>query len=156
MTIKIKSKKNSKFLTKNKDGKTNGFLITILNEHEKFLKKEQWPRQVYCTVAYPKETKGPHLHKKRWQLYTCIKGNIKIVIKNKNEYFEKYSGEDYDFSTIQVPAGTPSALVNIGDSNAYILNMPSPAWHIDDQDEWEVAFDDYNFSSNFNSNGENK
>jgi len=51
--------------------------------------------------------------------------------------------EDHDYATIQVPAGVPSALVNIGDEDAYFLNMPSPAWLIDDQDEHEVAFEDY-------------
>ena len=99
----------------------------------------------YCTVAKPGEIKGPHLHKKRWQLYTCIKGDLKVVIRVNGEYVEKFSGDSYDYATIQVPAGTPSALVNIGECDAYIINMPSPAWHIDDQDDWDVSFDDYTF-----------
>jgi dTDP-4-dehydrorhamnose 3,5-epimerase len=141
----IKTKSNPKIVTKTANGNENGFLIPIMNVHEKFVSPEQWPQQVYLTVANPKEIKGPHLHKKRWGLFTCIKGNIKIVIKINGEYIEKFSGENYQFATVQVPAGIPSALVNIGDSEAYILNMPSPSWHIDDQDDWDVEFLDYKF-----------
>lgn len=141
----IKTKNNPKIITKSANGKENGFLIPIMNVHEKFVRPEQWPQQVYLTVAKPEEIKGPHLHKKRWGLFTCIKGNIKIVIKINGEYVEKFSGEDHQFATVQVPAGIPSALVNIGESEAYILNMPSPSWHVDDQDDWDVEFLDYKF-----------
>ena len=141
----IKTKKNPKITTKTVEGIENGFLIPIINVHDKFVEQAQWPQQVYCTVAKPKTTKGPHLHKKRWGLFTCIKGNVKIVIKTEEGYQEQFTGEDYGFATIQVPAGIPSALVNIGEVDAYILNMPSPSWHPEDQDDWDVEFPDYNF-----------
>lgn len=144
MTI-IKTKNNPKIKTTSNNGQENGFLIPIINVHENFVQPEQWPKQVYCTVAKPGEVKGPHLHKKRWGLFTCIKGNIKIVIKVDNEYIERFTGEDHNFATIQVPAGIPSALVNIGNDDAYILNMPSPSWHPEDQDDWDVEFPDYKF-----------
>jgi hypothetical protein len=67
------------------------------------------------------------------------------VIRTKDKYEEYFSGENHDFCTVQVPAGTPSALVNIGKVDAYILNMPAPSWHPDDIDEWDVSFDDYDF-----------
>ena len=142
----IKIKKNKKFITKNRNGKPNGFLIPIINIHDKFLEREQWPKQVYVTVVTPNEVKGPHLHKTRWQLYTCIKGNIKVIVRINKKYEEYYSGEDHEFSTIQVPAGIPSAIENISKEEAYVLNMPSPSWHLDDIDEWDVNFDDYYFS----------
>ena len=145
MSDKIRTKNNPKIITKNQAGKENGFLIPIMNAYEKFVDEEQWPKQIYCTTVAPNEVKGPHLHKKRWGLFTCIKGNIKIVIKKDDQYEEYFSGEEHDFATIQVPAGMPNALVNIGDSDAYVLNMPSPAWHVDDQDDWDVEFDDYDF-----------
>jgi dTDP-4-dehydrorhamnose 3,5-epimerase len=145
--MQIKTKNNPKITTKSSDGKENGFLIPIINVHENFVEPSQWPQQVYCTVAKPNEIKGPHLHKKRWGLFTCIKGNVKIVIRVDNQYVEKFTGEDYNFATIQVPAGTPSALVNIGEADAYILNMPSPSWHPDDQDDWDVEFPDYDFAN---------
>jgi dTDP-4-dehydrorhamnose 3,5-epimerase len=138
-------KKNKKFPTKNNSGVPNGFVVPIINVHDHFVADEQWPKQVYLTVAAPKEIKGPHLHYKRWGLFTCIKGDIKIVVKIDGKYLEYFSGENYEFQTVQVPAGIPAALVNIGDVDAYILNMPSPSWHPDDLDEWDVTFDDYTF-----------
>jgi dTDP-4-dehydrorhamnose 3,5-epimerase-like enzyme len=142
----IKEKINPKIVTKNVDGTINGFVIPIINVHDNFIEAQQWPKQVYLTVAKAGSVKGPHLHMKRWGLFTCIKGNIKIVIKLNEEYIEKFSGEDYGFSTVQVPAGVPCALVNISNDDAYILNMPSPSWHKDDQDDWDVEFNDYDFS----------
>ena len=145
MPDNVRIKKNSKIITKNQSGKENGFLIPIINVHENFVDENQWPKQIYCTTVAPNEVKGPHLHKKRWGLFTCIRGNIKIVIRRDGQYEEFFSGEDYDFATIQVPAGLANALVNIGNCDAYVLNMPSPAWHIDDQDDWDVEFDGYDF-----------
>jgi phosphoribosylcarboxyaminoimidazole (NCAIR) mutase len=78
-------------------------------------------------------------------LFTCIKGNVKIVVKKVGQYEEYFSGEDHDYATVQVPAGIPNALVNIGNCNAYVINMPSPAWHVEDQDDWDVEFLDYDF-----------
>ena len=147
MNNEYKTKKNPKIMTTSNSGSDNGFLIPILNIHENFVNEEQWPQQVYLTVAAKGEVKGPHLHKKRWGLFTCIKGNIKIVIRNVDgSYVEKFSGEEHGFSTIQIPAGIPSALVNIGETEAYILNMPSPAWHPEDLDDWDVEYEDYDFS----------
>jgi dTDP-4-dehydrorhamnose 3,5-epimerase len=140
----IITKNNPKIVTKNVAGVENGFLVPIMNINDNFVNQEQWPKQVYLTVAKQGEIKGPHLHHRRWGLFTCIKGNIKIVVRIDDVYHEYFSGQDYNFATVQVPASVPAALVNIGEGDAYILNMPSPAWHPDDQDEWDVTFDDYN------------
>jgi len=146
----IKVKTNSKISTKDKHGKENGFLIPIINVHDNFVAEEQWPKQVYCTVVKPGEVKGPHLHHKRWGLFTCVRGNVKVVARVNSNYQEYFSGDDYDYQTIQVPSSVPAALVNIGDVDAYILNMPSPSWHPDDQDDWDVDFNDYDFSVRVN------
>jgi dTDP-4-dehydrorhamnose 3,5-epimerase len=131
--------------TKGTDGKPNGFLIPIYNVHETPISPEQSPKQVYLTVVSPGGVKGPHLHLKRWGLFTCIRGNVKIVLKTDAGYEEAFTGTDHEFATIQVPAGVPAALQNIGEDDAYVLNMPSPAWKPDDQDEHPVAFEDYEF-----------
>lgn len=141
----IKTKANRKFITRNASGEENGFLVPIINVYEDFIDSEEWPKQVYCTVAAPWQAKGPHLHKKRQGLFTCIKGDILIVMRIDGKYVEHFSGENYEFRTVQLPAGIPAALVNISDTDAYILNMPSPAWHVDDQDDWDVEFNDYDF-----------
>lgn len=131
--------------TKDLDGTPNGFLVPVYNIHETPIAAEQRPQQVYLTVVSPGSVKGPHLHMKRWGLFTCIKGNVKIVLKTSGGYEETFSGEDHAFTTVQVPAGIPAALQNIGNEDAYVLNMPSPAWRPDDQDEHPVTFEGYAF-----------
>lgn len=137
---------HNKILTKNKAGKPNGWLLPIFNVHDEIITPERHPQQVYLTVVSPSEIKGPHLHLKRWGLFTCIRGNVKIVARVDNRYEEYLSGEQYDFATIQVPAGVPAAIQNIGTEEAYVLNMPSPAWQPHDQDEHSVSFGDYTFT----------
>lgn len=135
-----------KIITKNKEAQPNGWLIPIFNVHDGLIATAQHPQQVYLTVIAPREVKGPHLHLKRWGLFACIRGNAKIVVRAENGYEEYLTGEDHEFATVQVPAGVPAALQNIGDEEAYILNMPSPAWHINEQDEHPVSFDGYTFT----------
>jgi len=143
----IRSRKNRKIPTKNRHGRPNGFLVPIFNVHDDFVAPPQHPQQAYLTVVSPGETKGPHLHLSRWGLFTCIRGNVKIVAKTQRGFEEHHSGEAHDFATIQVPAGVPCALVNVGTEDAYVLNLPAPAWHPDDQDDHPVEFEGYPFPS---------
>jgi dTDP-4-dehydrorhamnose 3,5-epimerase len=141
--VPIAVKQNKKIVTHNRHGSPNGYLVPIFNVHDGFIEPEQYPQQVYLTVVSPGEIKGPHVHLKRWGLFTCIRGNGKVVVHTDAGYEEYFTGEDYDYETIQVPAGIPAALVNVGDVDAFFLNMPAPAWHPDDQDEHPVSFEDY-------------
>lgn len=142
----VRTRPNPKHVTKDKAGKANGFLIPIFNVHDGFLAEAQHPKQVYVTVVSPHTVKGPHLHMKRWGVFTCIKGNVKVVLKTQDGYVEHYSGEDYGFLSIQIPAGTAAAIQCLGDEDAYVLNTPSPAWHVEDQDDHPVSFEGYIFS----------
>jgi dTDP-4-dehydrorhamnose 3,5-epimerase-like enzyme len=142
----VRTAVHPKIVTRANDGKVNGFLVPIFNEHDRFIDPQQHPRQVYLTVVAPGTVKGPHLHMKRWGLFTCILGNAKIVVRARDGYEEYLTGEDHEYRTVQVPAGIPAALQNIGDKEAYILNMPAPAWRVDDQDEHPVSFEDYQFT----------
>lgn len=141
--MSVRTKKNRKIVTKDRNGQANGYLIPIFNATEGFVAPAQHPQQAYLTVVAPGKAKGPHLHLKRWGLFTCIKGNIKIVIKTADGYQEHFSGEAHDFATVQMPAGLPAALVNVGDGEAFVLNMPAPAWHVEDQDDHPVVGWDY-------------
>ena len=145
MKFPVRTLKQSKIITKDKEGSVNGFLVPIFNVHDVWLAEEQYPQQVYLTVVVPGKVKGPHLHLKRWGLFTCIKGNGKVLVRTERGYEEWFTGENHDFATIQVPAGIPAALQNTGDTDAYFLNMPSPAWRVEDQDEHSVSFEDYEF-----------
>lgn len=136
--MEVRTRKSRRFQTKDRNGRPNGYLVPLFNVHDKFVEPAQHPQQAYVTVVAPRTAKGPHLHMKRWGLSVCIKGNVKIVVKNENKYEEHLSGEDHDYASIQVPAGMPAALINLSDDDALVLNMPAPSWHEDDQDEHEV------------------
>jgi dTDP-4-dehydrorhamnose 3,5-epimerase len=150
--MSLRVQKHQKILSKNLNGNNNGFLIPIYNQHDGFVEKNNSPKQVYVTVCDVGEIKGPHLHKKRWGFFTCIQGNIRVIVKTEKGYEEYYSGEDYEFTTIEVPPGTPAAIQNIADKPSYVVNTPSPAWHVDDQDEHPVFFDSAVFVRNREEN----
>jgi dTDP-4-dehydrorhamnose 3,5-epimerase-like enzyme len=137
----LRISKHSKRVTKDKKGSTNGFLIPIYNVHDDFVSEDHTPKQVYVTICDVGSIKGPHLHLKRWGYFTCIKGNVRVIVRNNGIYEDYFSGEDYDYATIEIPPGTPAAIHNIAEEQSYVINTPSPAWHIDDQDEHPIEFD---------------
>lgn len=141
--MNIRTQKHPKITTKRKDGVPNGYLVPIYNVHEGFFAKGKEPMQVYLTVILPSEEKGPHLHFIRTGFFTCIKGNIKVVLKTPAGYKEFYSGEAHDFLSIEVPTGVPALLINTGETEAFVLNMPNPAWTPDMNDENDADFSDY-------------
>jgi dTDP-4-dehydrorhamnose 3,5-epimerase len=141
----VKYSKNQKITTYNSSGEENGFLVPIFNENDNFLNNNDYLRQVYLTVVKPNNIKGPHLHYKRNGLFTCIKGNIRIVTKENNEYKLFFSGEDYNYNSILIPKGIPAALQNISDIDAMVINLPSPGWTKEMQDEHSADFSDFDF-----------
>lgn len=144
MGTKIKS--NPRFETKDAQGLTNGFLVPIYNVNDQFHSPGQEPQQVYLTVIAKGKIKGPHLHFIRTGCFTCIKGNARFVLKTANGYEVVYSGDDHDFKSVIVPTGVPAAMQNIGEEDAYVLNMPYPAWTPDMNDEHSAEFNDFDFS----------
>ena len=144
--MEIKIKKNRKITTKDSNGDENGYLIPIYNIKESFFAKGKEPEQVYLTVISPGKMKGPHLHYIRTGCFTCIKGNARFILKTKEGYNTIYSGESHDYKTVIVPKGVAAALQNLGPQDAYILNMPNPAWTPNMGDEHSAQFSDYDFS----------
>jgi dTDP-4-dehydrorhamnose 3,5-epimerase len=145
MILKIKS--NPKYITKDMYGHENGFLIPIYNIHDNFFDFDKQPQQVYLTVISPRQIKGPHLHFIRTGCFTCIKGNTRFVLKTAVGFEVVFSGEAHEYRTVIVPTGTPAALQNLGDDDAYVLNMPNPAWTQDMNDEHSADFSNFDFSA---------
>lgn len=143
--MKIKIKKNPKIITRDLDGDRNGYLIPIYNLNDKFFEIGKEPKQVYLTVVSPGKIKGPHLHYIRTGCFTCIKGNARFILKTEKGYDKIYSGEKHDYKTVIVPTGIPAAIQNLGNDDAFILNMPSPAWTPKMDDEHQVEFNDFDF-----------
>ena len=142
----MKTKCNKKFITKNSVGEITGYLVPIYNVNEKFNDIDKEPQQVYITVVKIGEIKGPHLHYIRTGFFTCIKGDVRIVVKKDSEYKCFYSGENHDYLSVIIPKGVPAAIQNIGNEDAFVLNMPSPAWTPEMNDEHTADFSDFNFN----------
>ena len=142
----IASKVNKKFVTKNHDNKVNGFLVPIYNICDSFFPAGMEPQQVYLTVIGSHQIKGPHLHYIRTGCFTCIKGNARFILKTDEGYQVFYSGENHEFRSVIVPSGVAAALQNLGEDEAYVLNMPTPAWTPTMNDEHTADFGDFDFS----------
>jgi hypothetical protein len=143
----MKTKKNPKIVTKNKDGNENGYLVPIYNINDEFHEQGKEPQQVYLTVVKKKEIKGPHLHYIRTGCFTCIKGNVRIIVKENGQYYQYFSGEDHGYLSVIIDTGIPAAIQNIGNEDAFILNMPSPAWTPTMKDEFTDDFSDFDFNT---------
>ena len=139
----LRTQPHPKFITRGHDGTTTGYLVPIYNIHDKFFALGREPQQVYLTVVAPHGAKGPHLHLIRTGCFTCIKGNVRIVVKADGRYQEYYSGEAYDYLSVEIPTGTPALVQNLGEDEAFVLNMPSPAWTPTMNDEHTADFSDY-------------
>jgi len=145
--MEIRTISHKKFVTKDEDGAANGFLVPLYNIHEKFFADGKDPQQVYLTTVLPGKVKGPHLHFIRTGFFTCIKGNVRVILKVDGEYQIFFSGEDYEYQSIEVPTGIPAAVQCLGDEEAYLLNMPNPAWTPEMNDEHTADFSDFDYNS---------
>lgn len=144
--MKIETKINKKFVTKDNKNQSNGFLVPLYNIHDGFFPEGCEPQQVYLTVIAPKQLKGPHLHLIRTGCFTCIKGNARFILKTKEGYQVFYSGEDHEYLSVIVPKGIPALLQNLGEEDAYVLNMPNPAWTPSMNDEHTADFNDFDIN----------
>ncbi len=145
--MEIRTLPHKKFTTKDEHGEVNGFLVPLFNIHDNFFASGKEPQQVYMTTILPGTIKGPHLHFIRTGFFTCIKGNVRVVLKTDAGYKVFFSGEDYEYTSIEVPTGVPAAVQCLGDEEAYLLNMPNPAWTPDMNDEHTADFGDFDFNS---------
>jgi dTDP-4-dehydrorhamnose 3,5-epimerase len=145
--MSIRTLTHKKFVTKDDEGHPNGILVPIYNIHDGFFAPGKEPQQVYMTSVIPGTLKGPHLHYIRTGCFTCIKGNVRIVMKVEGKYEIFFSGENHDYLSVEVPTGVPAVIQAMGDEEAYILNMPNPAWTPEMNDEHSADFSDFDFSN---------
>ena len=139
----IRTQKHPRIITKDVNARPNGYLVPLYNIHDEFFLPGSEPQQIYLTVVAHGGRKGPHLHHVRTGFFTCIKGDVKVVLKTSEGFREFYSGENHDYLSIEVPTGVAALLMNIGDEEAFVLNMPNPAWTPTMNDEHSADFSDY-------------
>lgn len=143
--MEIRTLAHKKFETRDEHGDVNGFLVPLYNIHDRFFVEGREPQQVYLTTILPGKIKGPHLHFIRTGFFTCIKGNVRVVLKTEKGFEVFFSGEDHNYTSIEVPTGVPAAVQALGDEEAYLLNMPNPAWTPEMNDEHSADFSDFDF-----------
>ncbi|MBK8809916.1 MAG: WxcM-like domain-containing protein [Acidobacteria bacterium] len=144
--MEIRTVTHPKFVTRDGDGEVNGFLVPLFNEHDGFFAEGKEPRQVYLTTVLPGKIKGPHLHFVRTGFFTCIKGNVRVVLRVDGDYVVFLSGESHEYRSIEIPTGVPAAVQCLGDEEALVLNMPNPAWTAEMNDEHSADFEDFDFN----------
>lgn len=128
----------SRIITRDSEGRENGWLIPLWNALER---PDLRPEQVYLTVIKPGMRKGPHLHKKRRGHFVLVCGKAVLVSRGhgcKLFGIDPYTVHDLQKSYAVIKPGTPCAIYNTGSEDAYIINMPSPAWSKEDPDDWPV------------------
>ena len=67
------------------DQHVNGNLTVIWRDWDDHHLKS--PKMVYLTSVGPNEKKGPHLHTQRNSFFSCIKGKVHFIIKDKTEIY---------------------------------------------------------------------
>jgi dTDP-4-dehydrorhamnose 3,5-epimerase-like enzyme len=63
-----------------------------------------------------------------------ISGSVTIRLRRRDGKYSESAGERLTV----VPPGFACALYNYGDTEALVLNLPSPAWSKEQPDEWPV------------------
>lgn len=71
---------------------------------------------------------------------------MRIDAKIENEYHEYFSGEAHGYLSVEVPVGVPAVIQNVGNDDAFVLNMPYPAWRPAMYDEHAANFSDFDMS----------
>ncbi len=133
-----------KYFSKNHQGAVNGFVVSLYKDWEKQFAAE--PKQVYLNCCLPGEQKGPHLHMRRWDYFTTIRGAARFVIKYGPGDYEEIDvvvNDGAGIKVVEVPPAVPCLIVNIGLQDAWVINMPNPAWHPDNPDDNPVDYGDY-------------
>lgn len=131
--------------SRDEQGLVNGAVVSLYKDWEHVFQAE--PKQVYLNICLPGEHKGPHLHMHRWDYFATIRGSVRFVIKYGPGDYEQVDVHCADgghgVRIVEVPPAVPCLMINIGSDEAWVLNMPNPAWHPDNQDSHPVCYDDY-------------
>lgn len=119
--------------TQDAQGQPNGWVVPIwrADSGEKI-------EQVYLTVVFTGQSKGPHLHRKRCGRFTCIRGGVEIITRDQDGRYASVQLTADQPSTVTVPPGIAAEIYCFTLEPAFLLNMPTPAWSAEDPDEWPV------------------
>ncbi len=147
----IKIKKCKKVITRDVQGRENGFLIDILNRYDDVYKGRETElfQQVYYTSVLRGMFKGFHIHPTKYDSVTCVFGKALLVIYPeqipKNQLELVVSTDELIVIPIDTEDNTltvcflskyPHGFYGISE-NAHILNYRNPAWHPGDNLQYD-------------------
>ena len=126
-----------KIVTQDSEGRVNGWLMPIWNALEQ---PELRPDQVYVTAIAPHCRKGPHLHMARVGRFFCVAGSVTVRMRTpKQPEYEYFDGKLTSDAKAIIQPRIACALYNYGDTEALVLNLPSPAWSKENPDDHPVT-----------------
>ena len=125
------------------DQHINGSLTVVWRDWDEVLTTE--PKMVYVSSVNSGEIKGPHLHKRRTSYFTCLHGKVIFILKKKDNLFVEIESSTENPVLIKIPAGIPSAHINISNDVSRILTLADIAWKPNDNEMENLDFDDYNW-----------
>ena len=118
--------------TKDPTGKPNGYLLELDVVGRK--------TKAYLTVAYPNCFKGYHAHRVRESNYVCIRGEIKVRQVKRDGVKDTIMNAE-QAERLNIPLDTPTAIINEGEEEAWLINFPDPpydSWLKDEQIDLKV------------------
>ena len=125
------------------DSHINGDLTVVWRDWDNIIKDH--PKMVYLNTVNSGEVKGPHLHKNRTTYFSCVQGEIIIVIRKNNGEIRELKSDTENPSLICVKNGIAAAIVNPTKEIAKVLVLADIAWKPNDNEMKNVDFPDYNF-----------
>ena len=125
------------------DSHINGELTVIWRDWDNLIKNH--PKMVYVNSVNPGEIKGPHIHKNRTTSFSCIHGNVVLVIQDNDGKFHEIKADSEKPVLITVPNGIAAAIVNPSTKIAKVLVLADIAWKPNDNEMINVDFSAYSF-----------
>ena len=122
-----------------------GMLAEILRSDEKIFRKFG---QVYFTTAFPGTVKGWHYHKVQWDHFTCIHGEVKLVLYDARENSPTPREINEFFLGIRnprlvcIPPFVYHGFKCVGEEECIMINVPTEPYNPAAPDEFRVAWDD--------------
>ena len=125
------------------DSHINGELTVIWRDWDNLIKNH--PKMVYVSSVNPGEIKGPHIHKNRTTSFSCIHGNVVLIIQDNDGKFHEIKADSEKPVLITVSNGIASAIVNPTAKIAKVLVLADIAWKPNDNEMIDVSFDNYDW-----------
>ena len=126
------------------DSHINGELTVIWRDWDNLIKNH--PKMVYVNSVNPGEIKGPHIHKNRTTSFSCIHGNVVLVIQDDDGKFHEIKADSDKPVLITVPNGIAVAIVNPTTEIAKVLVLADIAWRPNDDEMNNVSYDNYDWN----------